>query len=61
MAALFIVQFVLPPFFGEQSRVWITAVFFIWTAVGFLVFALRPPKRNALSNFVQTWHEHVSN
>lgn len=55
MLFLFAAQFVLPPFFGQQSKLWITALFFAWTALAFLVmlFHRRPPA--AMMRFRQTW------
>jgi cation:H+ antiporter len=61
MFLLFAVQFVLPAFFGEDIRVWITAAFFAWTAASLLVFAFRRPRQNALTSFVATWRAHVTN
>jgi cation:H+ antiporter len=60
MFVLFAIQFVLPAFFGEGIRVWITAAFFAWTAASALVFAFRRPRQNALTSFVATWRAHVS-
>jgi cation:H+ antiporter len=61
MFLLFAIQFVLPAFFGDGIRVWITAAFFAWTAASVLVFAFRRPRQNALTSFVATWRAHVSN
>jgi cation:H+ antiporter len=60
MFILFAVQFVLPAFFGESIRVWITAAFFAWTAASILVFAVRRPRQNALTSFIATWRAHVA-
>jgi cation:H+ antiporter len=59
MFLLFAIQFVLPAFFGDSVRIWITAGFLVWSAVGLLLFIVRRPKRNALASFAQTWREHV--
>jgi cation:H+ antiporter len=59
MFVLFAIQFVLPAFFGDELRRYITWAFLIWTAGGLLLFALRRPKVNALSSFLSTWREHV--
>jgi cation:H+ antiporter len=58
MFALFAVQFVLPAFLGNEVRRYITWAFFAWTAGGLLMFALRRPKINAVTSFLQTWREH---
>ena len=60
MFLLFAIQFVLPAFFGESIRVWITAAFFAWTAARLLVFAVRRPQRNALTSFIATWRAHIA-
>jgi cation:H+ antiporter len=61
MFVLFAVQFVLPAFFGEGIRIWITGAFFAWTAASLLVFAVRRPPKNALTSFIATWREHIAN
>lgn len=55
MFALFVAQFALPPFFGEQAKSWITSLFLVWTAVAFLwmLFQRKPPA--AFTCFGQTW------
>jgi cation:H+ antiporter len=58
MFVLFAVQFVLPAFFGDEVRQYITWVFFAWTAAGLLLFAIRRPKINAVTSFLHTWQEH---
>jgi cation:H+ antiporter len=57
---LFATQFVLPAFFGDGVRIWITGGFLLWSATGFVLFAIRRPARNALASFLETWREHVS-
>lgn len=59
MFGLFAVQFVLPPFLGDQAHVWITAAFFIWAATGLLEIVFRRRRPLALVRFVETWREHV--
>ncbi len=59
MFALFAVQFVLPAFLGDEARRYIAWAFFIWTAGGLILFAIRRPKINAVSSFLRTWREHV--
>jgi cation:H+ antiporter len=60
MFVLFAVQFVLPAFLGDGIRRYITWAFFLWTAVGLLLFAIRRPKVNAVSSFLYTWRENVN-
>ncbi len=60
MFILFAVQFVLPAFFGDDVRRYITLAFFIWTAAGLILFAIRRPKVNAVSSFLHTWRENVN-
>jgi cation:H+ antiporter len=59
MFLLFAAQFVLPAFFGDQLKIWITAAFFIWTAAAVLEIVFRWRVPNALAQFLQTWREHV--
>ena len=59
MLVLFAVQFVLPAFFGDDVRRYITWAFFLWTAGGLVLFAVRRPKINAVSSFLRTWRENV--
>ena len=54
------VQFILPALFGSDARHWITTAFLGWTVIGFLLLAVRKPKRNALTSFIETWRAHVS-
>ncbi len=60
MFVLFAVQFILPAFFGNGVRRYITLAFLVWTAGGLILFAIRRPKMNAVSSFLQTWQENVS-
>jgi cation:H+ antiporter len=60
MFILFAVQFVLPAFFGDEVRQYITWAFFLWTAAGLILFAIRRPKINAVSSFLHTWREHFA-
>ena len=59
MFVLFAIQFILPAFVGDQARIWITRVFFAWTAIGFVQMLLRRRMPEALSDFRQTWRAHV--
>jgi cation:H+ antiporter len=59
MFVLFALQFVLPAFFGDEIRRYISIAFFIWAAGGLIVFAIRRPKTNAVSSFLHTWRDHV--
>ncbi len=49
MFVLFAVQFVLPAFFGDEVRRYITWAFLIWTGGGLVLFAIRRPKVNAVT------------
>lgn len=60
MLLLFAAQFVVPHFFGPQSKVWITQAFFAWFAIEIIRMALRRRMPAALSEFAATWREHVS-
>jgi cation:H+ antiporter len=60
MFLLFALQFVLPAFFGDEVRRYITWAFLAWTAGGLVLFAIKRPKTNAVSSFLQTWRENVS-
>jgi cation:H+ antiporter len=57
MFVLFAIQFALPAL--GHARSYITWAFFIWTAGGLILFAIRRPKVNALSSFLETWRENV--
>jgi cation:H+ antiporter len=59
MFGLFVAQFVLPVFFGEGVRVWITYAFFAWTAFALLEIAARRRKPAAITSFLETWRAHV--
>ena len=59
MFLLFAAQFVLPVFFGDHIRIWITAGFFFWTAIAALGIVIRRRPPSALSHFLETWRERV--
>lgn len=59
MFALFGAQFILPVFFGDEIRVLITYVFFIWTAVALLGILIKRQLPTALTSFLETWRAHV--
>ena len=59
MFILFAIQFVLPIFFGSGVRQWITAAFFIWTAIESIRIAWRRRMPAAWTNFLETWRAHV--
>jgi cation:H+ antiporter len=59
MFLLFAAQFVLPAFFGDQAKIWITAGFFIWTAAAVLGIIFRRRVPNALAQFGETWRARV--
>jgi cation:H+ antiporter len=61
MFLLFGTQFVLPAFFGDQAKIWITAAFFIWTAGAVLHIVARRQVPSALTRFHETWRAHVRN
>ena len=48
MLVLFAVQFILPAIFGQEVRHWITLAFLGWAVFGFVIFAVKRPKKNAL-------------
>jgi cation:H+ antiporter len=60
MFGLFAIQFVLPAFFGEGVRVWISYTFFIWVAVEAIRMVLRRQTPSALAHFLETWQAHIS-
>ena len=39
----------------------ITAIFLVWTVLGFAKFIIRRPPHNAFASFAETWRTHVSN
>ena len=59
MFVLFVAQFVLPAFFGDAIRVWVTYAFFAWIvlAIFFSAIQRRPPV--ALTSFLETWRAHI--
>lgn len=59
MFVLFASQFVFPAVFGDYAKIWITRAFFIWTVSALVVLLFRRERPNALSRFLETWHEHV--
>lgn len=60
MFGLFAAQFVLPPFLGEQSRLWIAVVFLLWAGTAVLIMVLRGSMPEAFRAFGRMWREHVS-
>lgn len=58
---LFAIQFILPIFWGDQVRIWITAAFFLWTALALVRMIVRRRRPNALVRFVETWRASVRN
>ncbi len=59
MFMLFAAQFVFPALLRSQSRMWITAAFFIWSIAAAVQIAFRKRRRNAFSSFFETWRAHV--
>ncbi len=60
MFLLFATQFVLPLFFGDDVRHWITYTFFAWSAVEFVRMLWRRRLPEAMVSFLYTWRAHVS-
>src|SRR6185437_320099 len=58
--ALFAAQFVLPVFWGDASRIWITYAFFAWTVVALLDMLRRRRRPAVLTSFLETWRAHVA-
>jgi cation:H+ antiporter len=61
MFELLAAQFVLPVFFCNGVRVWITAAFFVWVALAVIKIVVRGGRPKALASFAATWREHVRN
>lgn len=59
MFLLFSAQFVLPVFFGNQVRLWIAVLFFIWTLTAVVHIVLQGRRPEALAHFLETWRAHV--
>lgn len=59
MLALFISQFVLPAFFGEDAKLWICYAFLAWSAAELLILIIKGRKPEALRSFGEVWREHV--
>ena len=59
MFVLFASQFVLPEFFGNAAKTWITEAFFAWFAVDLLLMIGRRRMPAALVKFGDTWRTHV--
>ncbi|MBV8807533.1 MAG: hypothetical protein JO033_02565 [Acidobacteriaceae bacterium] len=59
MFVLFAAQFILPAFFGEAIRVWVTYAFFAWTTMTVVAIAIRRRAPVALTSFVATWRAHI--
>jgi len=61
MFVLFAAQFVLPIFFGNGVRRWITAAFFAWVVAALGQIVVRGCRPKALVSFAETWRAHVRN
>lgn len=59
MFVLFAAQFVLPAFFGNGVRIWITAAFFLWVAAALFHIVARGCRPKALVTFAAIWRAHV--
>lgn len=57
---LFAAQFVLPVFWGDAIRIWITYAFFAWTVLALLDMLRRKRRPPALTSFLETWRAHVT-
>jgi len=60
MFGLFSIQFVLPAFFGEEVRRWISYAFFVWAAVEAIRLIMQRQTPSALARFLETWQAHIS-
>ena len=59
MFVLFAAQFILPEFFGEQSKMWICYAFLAWSAAELILILLRRKRPEAIASFVAVWRAHV--
>jgi len=59
MFVLFAAQFVVPAFFGAQSKDWITCVFLGWAALEVFKLILKRRWPAAFQDFASTWRAHV--
>jgi cation:H+ antiporter len=59
MFVLFAIQFILPAFFGDEVRRYITWAFMAWASGGLILFAIGRPKVNAVSSFLHTWRANI--
>jgi len=59
MFPLFAAQFIMPGENGLMLKGWITAAFFVWSAVEGIRLVVRRRQPEALASFVQTWRSHV--
>ncbi|HZS54197.1 MAG TPA: hypothetical protein VFA65_07320 [Bryobacteraceae bacterium] len=55
MFVLFAAQFAFP----AEARHWITYAFFAWSAISVLVMIANRRLPEAITNFIETWREHV--
>ena len=59
MFVLFAAQFVLPVFFGNAVRQWITVAFFVWVVMELVRIFNRRQMPVALTNFAETWRAYT--
>jgi cation:H+ antiporter len=59
MLTLFLLQFVLPPFFGEASKNWLAYSFLVWAGSAVALSFVRKKSFTAWTSFRETWREHV--
>jgi cation:H+ antiporter len=59
MFVLFTMQFVLPEFFGNVAKSWITELFFAWFFLDVFSMIVRRQMPIAVKRFADTWGAHV--
>ena len=59
MFVLFTLQFVLPEFFGNVAKSWITGLFFAWFFLDVFSMIVRRQMPIAVKRFADTWGAHV--
>jgi hypothetical protein len=59
MFALFVAQFVLPAYFGQIAKWWITWAFLFWAAMAVLRLLIRHRWPESFTDFAAVWQAHV--
>ena len=59
MFVLFVAQFVLPEFFGNVAKTWVTWLFLAWFVGDLLKMVVRRQAPSAFTMFADTWRAHV--